>query len=63
MENNLISILMPVYNDAVHINEAIDSILNQTFKQFELLIIDDGSTDSTLNIISKYSVMHPVIFN
>jgi glycosyltransferase involved in cell wall biosynthesis len=46
---------MPVYNDAVHINEAIDSILNQTFKQFELLIIDDGSTDSTLNIISKYS--------
>jgi len=55
MENNFISILMPVYNDELHIGESIDSILRQTFKQFELLIIDDGSTDGTANIISKYS--------
>jgi glycosyltransferase involved in cell wall biosynthesis len=50
-----ISVLMPVYNCELYIKEAIDSILNQTFSNFELLIIDDCSTDKTLGIIKSYS--------
>jgi glycosyltransferase involved in cell wall biosynthesis len=42
-----ITVLMPVYNVAGYVGEAIESILNQTFTDFELLIIDDGSTDAT----------------
>ncbi len=49
-----ISVLMPVYNMAAYIEEAICSILTQTYSDFELLIIDDGSTDGTLDIIRKF---------
>ncbi len=44
----LISVVLPVYNCEEHICEAIESILSQTFSDFELIIIDDGSTDKTL---------------
>lgn len=50
-----ISVLMLTYNSASFITEAIDSILAQTFRNFELLIIDDGSTDDTVRIIRKYT--------
>ena len=46
---------MPVYNGALYLREAIDSILNQTYTDFEFLIINDGSTDDTEAIISSYS--------
>lgn len=46
---------MPAYNAAEYIGEAIDSVLNQTFTDFEFLIIDDGSTDNTIDIIQKYN--------
>lgn len=49
-----VSVLMPVYNCELYIEEAIDSILNQTFSDFELLIIDDASSDSTVSIIKTY---------
>lgn len=51
----LVSVIMPVYNAAPYLREAIDSILNQTFTDFELLAIDDGSTDNSRNIISEYT--------
>ena len=55
MENNpKISVLMPVYNTEKYIAEAIESILNQTFRDFEFIIIDDCSTDKTWEIIEKY---------
>jgi glycosyltransferase involved in cell wall biosynthesis len=49
-----VSILMAVYNGEKYLHESISSILNQTFQNFEFLIIDDGSTDATLEIIRKY---------
>jgi glycosyltransferase involved in cell wall biosynthesis len=46
---------MPVYNCELYIREAVDSILNQTFTDFEFLIIDDASTDETVTIIKTYN--------
>ena len=46
---------MPVYNCELYIKEAIDSVLNQTFSDFELIIIDDCSTDNTVSVIEKIS--------
>lgn len=54
MTNVLVSVVMPVYNGAKHIKECLDSILCQTFHDFELLIVDDGSTDDTSEIIKSY---------
>ena len=50
-----ISVLMPAYNAEKHIREAINSILNQTYTNFEFIIINDGSTDNTANIIREYN--------
>jgi glycosyltransferase involved in cell wall biosynthesis len=50
--NPQVTVLMPVRNGAAHLQQAIDSILAQTFASFELLIIDDGSTDATPGILS-----------
>ena len=49
-----ISIIMPVYNGEKYLKEAIESILNQTFKNFELIIINDGSSDQSKNIIENF---------
>ena len=55
MENKpLISVLLPVYNSELYIKEAVDSILNQTYSHFELIIIDDCSTDNTIAILRSY---------
>ena len=48
-----ITIIMPTYNQSKYIQEAIDSVLSQTFKNFELIIVDDGSTDETPKIIDE----------
>ena len=50
-----ITVLMSVYNGEKHLSEAIDSILQQTFTDFEFLIIDDGSLDNTRAILQRYS--------
>ena len=49
-----ISVIMSVYNDEKYIAKAIDSILTQSFSNFELIICDDYSTDRSSNIIEKY---------
>lgn len=51
----MISIIIPVYNVASYLEEFFISLMNQTFSNFELIIIDDGSTDSSLQIIKKYA--------
>ena len=44
---------MPVYNSAQYVGEAIDSILTQTFEDFELIVFDDGSTDESRRIVEE----------
>ncbi len=50
-----ISIIIPSYNEEKNISCCLDSVLNQTFSDFEVLCVDDGSTDGTFDIIKKYS--------
>ena len=49
-----VSVLMPVYNAELYLDDTIQSILNQTFLDFEFLIIDDKSTDSSIDIIKNH---------
>jgi glycosyltransferase involved in cell wall biosynthesis len=58
MKNDTISILLSTYNSEKYLCEQIDSILNQSHKEWRLYIRDDGSTDSTLNIIKEYCSQH-----
>lgn len=53
--NVKISIVMPFYNAAAYLSESIKSILNQTFQDFELLAIDDGSTDNSVSIVKSFN--------
>ena len=56
MKRVVVSVVMPVYNAEKFVGEAIESILSQTFRNFEFLIIDDASTDRSWEIIKKYSL-------
>lgn len=51
---DLVSVIMPAYNVAEYIVESIESVLAQTYTNVELLIIDDGSTDETLDLVQRY---------
>lgn len=51
----LISIIVPVYNSEKTLNRCVDSILSQTFWDWELLLVDDGSKDSSGDICDEYS--------
>jgi glycosyltransferase involved in cell wall biosynthesis len=51
----IVSVVLAVYNGSRYIREAIESILNQTFEDFELLVIDDGSVDDSVQIVSSYA--------
>jgi glycosyltransferase involved in cell wall biosynthesis/DNA-binding MarR family transcriptional regulator len=57
--NPMISIIVPVYNAEVYLNRCVDSILNQEYEDFELLLIDDGSSDSSGRICDEYAVRDP----
>jgi len=53
LENKKVSVILSVYNDEKNIQNSVNSILNQSFSDFEFLIIDDCSTDNTLKILNK----------
>ncbi len=54
MNHPFVSIIIPNYNHAEFLNQRIDSVLNQTYKNFEVIILDDKSTDRSIDIIKKY---------
>ena len=56
-----VSVLMPVYNTARYLAQALESILAQTFGDFEFVILDDGSTDGSVNIVQEYAQRDPRI--
>jgi len=62
MSNPLVSVIMPAYNAEKWIAEAIDSILNQTYDNIELIVWDDGSTDGTWGILREYSSSNTRIY-
>lgn len=53
--NDLLSLIIPVYNIDQYISRCLDSLINQTYKNLEIIIVDDGSTDNTASIIDGYA--------
>ncbi|MCH5687477.1 glycosyltransferase [Niabella sp. W65] len=59
MTQPLVSIIIPTYNRAATIGKAIDSALHQTYKNFEIIVVDDGSKDDTSDVL-KNTIRSPV---
>ena len=55
MEDILVSVILPVYNTDKYLNGALESLTNQTFHDFELILVDDGSTDQTASICDEWA--------
>lgn len=52
--NNLVSIVMPLYNSGKYLEQTLNSVLDQTYSNWELIIVDDLSTDESVSIVQKY---------
>ena len=59
MKNELVSIIVPVYNVEKYIDQCLNNIVNQTYRNIEIIIINDGSTDNSYNICKKYASQDP----
>ncbi|EOU3901111.1 TPA: glycosyltransferase family 2 protein [Proteus mirabilis] len=57
----LVSVIIPAYNAKKYLERAVNSVLNQSYKNVEIIIVNDGSSDDTLSIIKKLSVLHKEI--
>ena len=60
MDQKLVSIILPCYNCQYTIEETLDSVINQTYNNLELVILNDGSTDATERIIERYFEKNPI---
>lgn len=54
MERKRFSVIIPAYNVQNYVEKAINSVLEQDFKDYELIVVNDASTDNTANIVKKY---------
>ena len=55
--NVKVSVIIPVYNAEKYLNQCLDSLLAQSFKNFEVICVDDGSTDDSSEILERYSAV------
>ena len=56
---NRLSIIVPVYNVEKYISRCLDSLVNQDYDNYEIIIIDDGSPDKSIDIVKEYSLKYP----
>ena len=59
MKRSKISIIVPVYNTEKYIRSCLDSLINQTIEDIEIVVVNDGSTDSSRYIIEEYKQRYP----
>ena len=57
-----ISVIIPCYNVGQYVEETLKSVLNQSFKNYEIICLNDGSTDGTLEILNKYQSLYPDVY-
>jgi len=55
MSNEMISVIIPCYNLDSYLRKCLESVLNQSYQNLEIIAVDDGSTDKTLDILSEYA--------
>lgn len=61
MKNSKVTVIMPIYNVEPYLSKCIESVINQTYKNFELFLVDDGSKDDSPEIVDKYASIDPRI--
>ena len=59
MNSRLISVIIPLYNKSAYIANALDSVLKQTYQNYEIIVVNDGSTDGSENIVKSYIETNP----
>ena len=58
----MISVIIVVYNTSKYLKYALDSVLNQSYKDYEIIAVDDGSTDGTVDILNEYTSLSNFLF-